>query len=145
MNEKGWMLCDLLEEDRKEYLLHAELFDGTPFDLKVPKTLAVKTEDNKRAWLQIEWQGKEPGGNKVSVCLPKPVLNFGCRITINESRLNKNIFVKPDIVTQKAVMPDKVLQPAFPVPKTVKKASTTKAKTKAVKKKAKAKVEDAEN
>lgn len=116
MNEKGWMMCEVLEESRTELLLKSELFDGTPFELKVPKTLATKTEDGKRAWLQIEWQGKEPGGTKVSVVLPKPVLNFGCRISINENRLNKNIFVKPDIVRQQGIMPNKVLDTAFPAP-----------------------------
>lgn len=116
MNEKGWMMCDLLEEGRTEYLLQGELFDGTQFELKVPRTLAIKTDDGKRAWLEITWQGKEPDGNKVSITLPKPILNFGTRININENRLNKNIFVKPDIVKQQAVMPDKVLPTAFPQP-----------------------------
>lgn len=116
MNEKGWMMCEVLEETHKEYLLQGELFDGTRFELAVPKTIAVRTEDGKRAWLEVEWQGKEPGGSKVSIVLPKPVLNFGHRISIHESRLNKNIFVKPDIVRHQGVLPNKVLATAFPQP-----------------------------
>lgn len=115
MNEKGWLLCEIKEEDRSGYLLKSELFDGTPFEVKVPITKAVKSGNN-RAWLEIEWQGKEPGGTKYSITLPYPVLNFGHRISVHESRLNKNIFVKPDIVQQHGVLPDKVLQPAFPQP-----------------------------
>lgn len=111
MNEKGWLLCEIKEEGRGGYLLTSELFDGTPFELKVPKTSAVKS-GTSRAWLEIEWQGKEPGGTKYSITLPYPVLNFGHRISIHENRLNKNIFVKPDIVTQHGIMPDQVLTPA---------------------------------
>lgn len=102
------MLCELLEETRTEYLLQSELFDGTTFELKVPKTLAVKSESNNNVWLQIEWQGKEPGGSKIAVNLPKPILNFGHRISIHENRLNKNIFIKPDIVRHHGVLPNKV-------------------------------------
>jgi hypothetical protein len=89
MNEQVLFLCEIKEKTRTGYTLKGELQDETVFEVEVPKHLVTPIENTnpQRAWLQVEYSGE---ANMVaSITLPKPVLDFGHKISVSTSRIKR--------------------------------------------------------
>jgi hypothetical protein len=78
-----WLEVDILTEDAQTYTVGSTLFDGTAFNIRVPK---LKVEaDGKKGLLAVGRVGS--GFGYVEVTLPAPALLFGHQARVLESQL----------------------------------------------------------
>lgn len=92
MNEAVWLLVEIVETKDEWTKVKSELFDGTNFEIVVRDhdlTRIEKDSSVKRAWLMVESHGIH--GDRVSIELPRPVLDKGHRVSVDMKRINKSI------------------------------------------------------
>lgn len=87
MDRRMKLLVKISEDLDKELLVSSQLYDGTPFQIKVPKYLVeVTNQEKNQAWIAVSVHGLQDGG-KASVTLPAPILNAGHKVLIHAQNL----------------------------------------------------------
>lgn len=96
MNERMFLLCEVLEKIDNKYKLRSYLQDGMAFEVIVPEQEVelISPGPPPSAWLAVESSGERYGD--VSITLPAPILDKGHKITVSMDRVARTPF-KPVI------------------------------------------------
>lgn len=89
LNEKVWLLVEIISSDDTNSIIKGELFDKTKFKIQVPSWMVEPIEDKHplKGWLTVDYHGEANG--RISITLPAPILNMGHRISVSPSKINK--------------------------------------------------------
>jgi len=82
MNERAFLLCEIIGKERGQYTIKSWLQDDTEFELGVPQhyVTLIDNTDPQRAWLEVQYSGES---NRVAaITLPKPILDKGHKISV---------------------------------------------------------------
>jgi len=89
MNERAFLLCEVIGEKKGQCTIKSWLQDDTEFKLAVPKhyVTLIDNTDPQRAWLEVEYSGES---NRVAaITLPKPILDKGHKISVPTSKVKR--------------------------------------------------------
>lgn len=96
MNEKAYLLVDILEEVNQHMKVRSYFEDDTSFELMVSKHDVTKMPSSSnpaihpnRGWLLVDYSGE--ANQRASITLPAPILNQGKRITVSSRRINRTL------------------------------------------------------
>jgi hypothetical protein len=95
MSEQSQLACRILEETSSEYLVRSQLFDGTPFEVRVPtlKVIPVKDDPLQAGWLMVEVLGRDEKNQKTLIRLPAPSVTLGHNVNVAANQLF-NVFTR---------------------------------------------------
>jgi hypothetical protein len=89
MNERAFLLCEIIEEKKGHFTIKSWLQDETEFNLIVPNhyITLIDNTNPQRAWLEVEYSGES---NRVAaITLPKPILDKGHKISVRTSKVKR--------------------------------------------------------
>jgi hypothetical protein len=86
MNQRVFLLCDIVKQEGNRFMLRSELRDGSTFEVMAPRA-EVRTINRQSAWLVVESSGERDG--VVSITLPEPILSMGRMISVPIERISK--------------------------------------------------------
>ena len=89
MNERAFLLCNVIDRKDDNVKLKSELQDDSEFELIVSQHSIQMLDDGFRCWLEVEYSGEYEG--IATITLPKPIIDKGHRVTVRTNRIKRVI------------------------------------------------------
>jgi hypothetical protein len=89
MNERAFLLCEVVDRRGNEVKIKSRLHDDSEFEIAVPRHDITMLDNGRECWVEVEYSGERE--RIATITLPKPIIDKGHRITVKTDRIKRQL------------------------------------------------------